>query len=63
MTRVEKGPVFATRFSQSGQYLLTASIDGTVCVWDIPKKALHKQYHAHESESQVSSSTVIYLMS
>lgn len=48
---VEKGPVFATRFSPSGQHLLTASIDGSVCVWDISKKALSKQYHCHESES------------
>lgn len=45
----KKGPVFATRFSPTGQYLLTASIDGSVCVWDIPKKALYKQYHTHEN--------------
>ncbi|GJE85862.1 WD40 repeat-like protein [Phanerochaete sordida] len=44
----KKGPVFATRFSPSGQYLLTASIDGSVCAWDIPKKALYKQYRHHE---------------
>lgn len=48
LNSLEKGPIFATRFSPSGQYLLTASIDGTVCAWDIPKKALHKQYYCHE---------------
>ena len=47
---LEKGPVFATRFSPTGQYLLTASIDGTVCVWDVPNKTLHKQYQDHLSE-------------
>lgn len=48
LNSLEKGPIFATRFSPSGQYLLTASIDGTVCAWNIPKKALHKQYYCHE---------------
>lgn len=43
-----KGPVFATRFSQSGKYLLSASLDGTACVWDIPNKTLHAQYKCHE---------------
>lgn len=45
---MEKGPVFATRFSQSGKYLLTASLDGTACVWDIPSKSLFAQYKCHE---------------
>ncbi|KAI0347683.1 WD40 repeat-like protein [Trametopsis cervina] len=46
----EKGPVFATKFSRSGQYLLTASLDGSVCVWDIPSKTLHAQYSCHDRE-------------
>lgn len=45
---MQKGPVFATKFSPSGQHLLTASIDGSVCAWDIPKKELYKQYRHHE---------------
>lgn len=47
---LEKGPVFATRFSKSGQYLLTASLDGTVCVWDVQKKIMLKQYLCHDRE-------------
>ncbi|KAH8099279.1 WD40 repeat-like protein [Cristinia sonorae] len=43
-----KGPIFATRFSHSGKWLLTASLDGSVCVWDIPSKQLHKQYSCHK---------------
>ena len=49
VTPLEKGPVFATRFSKSGQYLLTASLDGTVCVWDVRKKILFGQYGCHKS--------------
>ena len=49
VTPLEKGPVFATRFSKSGQYLLTASLDGTVCVWDVRKKILFGQYDCHKS--------------
>ncbi|CAL1693992.1 unnamed protein product [Somion occarium] len=45
----EKGPIFATRFSKSGRWLLTASLDGSVCVWDIPAKELHRQYKNHEA--------------
>ncbi|EKM61352.1 uncharacterized protein PHACADRAFT_247901 [Phanerochaete carnosa HHB-10118-sp] len=45
---MQKGPVFATKFSPSGQYVLTASIDGSVCAWDVPKKTLYKQYRHHE---------------
>ncbi|KDQ63157.1 hypothetical protein JAAARDRAFT_120290 [Jaapia argillacea MUCL 33604] len=42
-----KGPIFATRFSKSGRWLLTASLDGTTCVWDIVQKKLHRQYRCH----------------
>ncbi|PFH52342.1 hypothetical protein AMATHDRAFT_57411 [Amanita thiersii Skay4041] len=41
------GPIFATRFSQSGRWLLTASLDGTTCLWDVPEKRLHQQYRCH----------------
>ncbi|KAH9937343.1 WD40 repeat-like protein [Fomitopsis serialis] len=43
-----EGPIFATRFSKSGRWLLTASLDGTVCVWDIHEKKLHKQFQCHK---------------
>lgn len=42
-----KGPIFATRFSKSGQWLLTASLDGSTCVWDVKSKALHAQIRCH----------------
>ncbi|KAF8665417.1 hypothetical protein AX16_000436 [Volvariella volvacea WC 439] len=43
----EKGPVFSTRFSPSGRWLLSASLDGTACLWDIRSKQLHRQYRCH----------------
>jgi len=43
----EKGPIFATRFSKNGQWLLSASLDGTTCLWDVKEKRLHKQYRNH----------------
>ncbi|GLB35783.1 putative WD40 repeat-like protein [Lyophyllum shimeji] len=42
-----QGPIFTTRFSKSGKWLLTASLDGTACVWDVKDKRLHKQYRCH----------------
>jgi len=42
-----QGPVFATKFSKSGEWLLTASLDGTACVWNVKNKKLHKQYECH----------------
>ncbi|KAK7465521.1 hypothetical protein VKT23_005495 [Stygiomarasmius scandens] len=42
-----QGPIFTTRFSPSGRWLLTASLDGTSCLWDIPNKRLHRQYRVH----------------
>ncbi|KAF8899132.1 WD40-repeat-containing domain protein [Infundibulicybe gibba] len=42
-----QGPIFSTRFSRSGRWLLTASIDGTTCLWDVKEKRLHKQYRCH----------------
>ncbi|KAF5323630.1 hypothetical protein D9611_005514 [Ephemerocybe angulata] len=38
------GPIFATRFSKSGHLLLTASLDGTSCVWDVDQKRPYRQY-------------------
>lgn len=43
-----EGPIFATRFSRSGRWLLTASLDGTACVWDVQEKKLHKQFNSHK---------------
>ncbi|CCL98106.1 uncharacterized protein FIBRA_00100 [Fibroporia radiculosa] len=43
-----EGPIFATRFSRSGRWLLTASLDGTACVWDVAEKRLHKQFQCHK---------------
>ncbi|EIN13834.1 WD40 repeat-like protein [Punctularia strigosozonata HHB-11173 SS5] len=43
----QKGPVFATRFSKSGKWLLTSSLDGTACVWDVQQKKLHRQFRCH----------------
>ncbi|KAG6873839.1 hypothetical protein C0995_010451 [Termitomyces sp. Mi166 len=42
-----RGPIFATKFSKSGKWLLTASLDGTACLWDVKEKCLHKQYRCH----------------
>jgi len=43
----EKGPIFATKFSKSSEWLLTASLDGTSCVWNVKNKRLHRQYRCH----------------
>lgn len=43
----EKGPIFAIRFSKSGRWLLSASLDGTACVWDVAEKKLHMQLRCH----------------
>ncbi|KAG8219619.1 WD40-repeat-containing domain protein [Butyriboletus roseoflavus] len=43
-----KGPIFAAKFSPSGQWIATASLDSTSCVWDIKNKRLHRQYRNHE---------------
>lgn len=46
---VEKGPIFAARFSPGGRWLVTASLDGSVCVWDVQGKRLHRHYMVHQS--------------
>ncbi|KIK70585.1 hypothetical protein GYMLUDRAFT_89601 [Collybiopsis luxurians FD-317 M1] len=43
-----EGPIFTTRFSPSGRWLLTASLDGSSCLWDVAGKRLHRQYRSHE---------------
>jgi WD40 repeat protein len=50
-----KVPIFATRFSPSGRWLLTAGLDGTVCVWDVESKTMTKQYSCHEGFAFVGS--------
>ncbi|KAJ7837379.1 WD40 repeat-like protein, partial [Mycena olivaceomarginata] len=42
-----KGPIFAVRFSKDGKWLLTASLDNTVCLWDVNAKELNAQYRTH----------------
>jgi WD40 repeat protein len=42
-----RGPIFATKFSENGQWLLTASLDGTTCLWSVNDRSLHKQYQCH----------------
>jgi transducin (beta)-like 1 len=45
---LEKGPIFAVRFSKNGRWVLTASLDGTAAVWDVNERKLHRQYSAHK---------------
>ncbi|KAJ7511338.1 WD40-repeat-containing domain protein [Mycena galericulata] len=42
-----QGPIFAVRFSKDGKWLLTASLDGSTCLWDVARKDLVRQYRAH----------------
>ncbi|KAM5531714.1 hypothetical protein V8D89_014634 [Ganoderma adspersum] len=42
------GPIFAVRFSPSGRWFLSASLDGSACIWDVREKKLHKQFHLHK---------------
>ncbi|KAI0669777.1 WD40 repeat-like protein [Trametes maxima] len=46
-TQHDKGPIFSVRFSPSGRWLVTASLDGSACVWDVQGKRLHRHYAAH----------------
>ncbi|KAF9531829.1 WD40-repeat-containing domain protein [Crepidotus variabilis] len=43
-----QGPIFATRFSKNGAWLLTASLDGTTCLWHVKEKRLQRQYRCHK---------------
>lgn len=47
---MEQGPIFAARFSRSGKYLLTGSLDGTSCVWNVAEKKLVTMYRCHLGE-------------
>ncbi|KAJ7157165.1 WD40 repeat-like protein [Mycena filopes] len=42
-----KDPIFAVRFSKDGKWLLSASLDGTACLWDVAAKEMHTQYRSH----------------
>lgn len=42
-----EGPIFAAKFSPSGQWIVTASLDSTSCVWDVKQKKIHRQYRNH----------------
>ncbi|KAJ6510655.1 WD40 repeat-like protein [Mycena sanguinolenta] len=42
-----QGPILAVRFSRDGRWLVTASLDGTACLWDVHAKELKTQYRAH----------------
>ena len=39
--------MFAIRFSENGQWLLSASLDGSACVWDVKAKTMHAHYKYH----------------
>lgn len=54
----EKGPIFATRFSKSGRWLLSASLDGTACVWDVAEKKLFMQFRCHAGENHITDGDV-----
>ncbi|KAJ6486065.1 WD40 repeat-like protein [Mycena vitilis] len=44
---IHQGPIFAVRFSKDGKWLLSCSLDGTVCLWDVAAKTLNTQYQNH----------------
>ncbi|KZV71433.1 WD40 repeat-like protein [Peniophora sp. CONT] len=37
-----EAPIFAARFSPLGKWLVTASLDNRVCVWDVERRRLHR---------------------
>ncbi|KAJ7664938.1 WD40 repeat-like protein [Mycena rosella] len=43
-----QAPIFAVRFSKDGKWLLTASLDGTACLWNVAERSLQTQYTAHK---------------
>lgn len=48
-----KGPIFSVQFSFTGKWLLSASLDGTACVWDVATKQLAMQFKVHTSVYQI----------
>lgn len=43
-----EGPIFVVRFSKNGRYVLSASLDGSIGLWDVPNKCLVRQYYTHQ---------------
>ncbi|KZT41403.1 WD40 repeat-like protein [Sistotremastrum suecicum HHB10207 ss-3] len=43
-----RGPLFALKFSRTGKLLLSASLDGTACVWDVESKSIYKKFQVHK---------------
>ncbi|KAF7307468.1 hypothetical protein MIND_00541200 [Mycena indigotica] len=43
-----KAPIFAARFSRTGKWLVSCSLDGTACVWDVENRELLMQYRGHQ---------------
>ncbi|RLN38328.1 hypothetical protein BBJ28_00017432 [Nothophytophthora sp. Chile5] len=48
MFQFHNGPVFATRWSKSSQFLLSASFDKTVVVWDAASETKRQQTKLHD---------------
>ncbi|TFK77481.1 WD40 repeat-like protein [Pluteus cervinus] len=42
-----QGPIFASRFSPSGRWVASSSLDGTACLWDVQKRLLVRQHKLH----------------
>ncbi|KII94043.1 hypothetical protein PLICRDRAFT_36273 [Plicaturopsis crispa FD-325 SS-3] len=42
-----EAPIFAVRWSPSGRYVLTASLDGFTLLWDMLNKKLQNRYQCH----------------
>jgi transducin (beta)-like 1 len=56
------GPVFATRWSKSGHYLLSASFDKTVVVWDAKLQTKKQQIKLHDGAATLVMVVVVSLV-
>jgi len=45
---IEQNSIFSIKFSPSGKYLLTASLDSTCALWDVKRKDLIRQLTLHQ---------------